>query len=140
MNTKLELISKKYIEETESIIKQKQKENLKAIEDKRKQISDKIDSVTTRIGDLEEMKGRGEKEISQKLNNFSGKINSLIRKPDSYKKKLEVEILPKYFDNSKYLELQKEKDLLGQELDTFELFAIQDNVIIFCENKNSEGS
>lgn len=138
MNTKLEMISKKYIEETESIIKQKQKENLKAIEDKRKQVSDKIDSVTTRIGDLEEMKGRGEKEISQKLNNFSGKINSLIRKPDSYKKKLEMEILPKYFDNSKYLELQKEKDLLEKELDTFELFAIQDNVIIFCENKNSE--
>ncbi|MDD3323258.1 MAG: hypothetical protein PHS59_17630 [Paludibacter sp.] len=138
MNTKLELISKKYIEETESIIKQKQKENLKAIEDKRNQISDKIESIKTRLGDLEEMRRSGEKEISQKLNNFSGKINSLIRKPDSYKKKLEQEILPKYFDNSKFLKLQEEKRLLEKELDSIELFSIQDKVIIFCENQNSE--
>jgi len=137
MNTKLELISKNYIVETENFLIQKQKEYLKSIVDERKQISNELDLIKVRIGDLEEMKKRGEAEISIKLNNFLGKFNKMIRKRGVYKKKLEMKILPKYFDNAKLSELYNEKNLLDQKLDSLISINDKENVIVFCENQNS---
>jgi flagellar motor switch/type III secretory pathway protein FliN len=111
LNTKLEQISKKYIEETESTIKQKQKENIKAIDFQKEQVSAEISSLSIRLGDLSELKERAEKEITNMLNSFSGKLKGFFKQPDNFKKELEEEIIPKYFDGAKFKELTEQKDL-----------------------------
>lgn len=138
MNSRLELISKKYIDETEEIIKRKQKENIEAIEAKKNNVQEKIDSISLRLDDILELKRKAEKEINQQMSSFSGKLNCFFRDSDNYRKQLEDKIIPKYFECSKYLELQTKKELLVKKLESFESYQVEEKVIIFCENKNSE--
>ena len=138
MNNRLELISKKYIDEAEDIIKRKQKENIEAIVTKKNNIQEKIDSISLRIDDLLELKNKAEIEVNQRVNSLSGKLNCFFRDSDNYRKQLEDKIMPKYFEQSKYLELQTEKELLVTKIESFESYQVEEKVIIFCENKNSE--
>ena len=138
LNDKLEHISKKYIEETENVIKQKQKENIKALDFQKEQISSEIKSLEIRIEDMSELRQRAEKEISNRINSFSGKLQSFFKHSENYRKQLENEIIPKYFDEKKHIELNKQKVILENKLKEIDVHYTQDKIIIFCENKNSE--
>lgn len=137
MSIKLEEISKTFIEDTEALLKRKQNDIIVATDKERKQLLEKIGLISDRLKDLNELKLKAELEVKERINSFSGRIIGLFTNQAKYHEKLKTEIIPKFFDNSKYQELIIKKELLNEELESLQLSQIQDKIIVFCENKNS---
>lgn len=137
MNTKLEELSRKYIEDTEAYLLRKQKENIEFINSRKKQIKEKADALSERIEDFSKLREQAEAEIKQKIESFSGKLNVMISSKEKYRKQLESEIIPKYFDALKYVELTKRREEFERELESLEISVIENKIIVFCENQNS---
>lgn len=137
MNSKLEDISKRNLEEAEDFLKRKQNESLRAFKIKKQQISDKMLLISDRISDLDELKIKAKNEIRERRESFTGRINSFFGNERQYLKKIENQVLSKYFDSTKYSDLNTQKDKLQKEFDSLKISSIEESIIIFCENKNS---
>lgn len=137
MNSKLEQISISRLKETEEFLKRKQQESIDSIKQKRQQILEKISSISDRISDIDELKIKAKNEVEEKEASIKGRINNFFGRKGQHKKKLENEILPKYIDSVKYSNLVNQKEKLSDELNSLVLPKIEENIIVFCENKNS---
>lgn len=137
MNSKLEQISKNRLKETEDFLKRKQQESIDTIERKKQQISEKINLISDRISDMDELKIKADKEVADNVASFKGRLNTFIGRKNQHKKKLESEIFPKYINSGKYSELANQKETLINEFDSLELPKNDGNIIVFCENKNA---
>jgi hypothetical protein len=65
-------------------------------------------------------------------------VKGFFKQSDNYRVQLEDEIMPKYFNVSKFKKLTEKKVLLEKKLEVIDIKYTQGNIIIFCENKNSE--
>ena len=97
----------------------------------------KKDQLKHRLNDYEEQIIKVEQEYNKASTTISSKIMSALTGKEKYLNNLKTQIQKKYYNHSKYAEIQKEYQSTVEQLEELTIPKIDEKIIIYCENQNS---
>lgn len=120
----------------EEILLEFQKDKITEITAKKKNIELRIGTYTKLKEQYDDLRERAEKEFHERCNSFSVKIIAFIKKEKI--EKLKETIHNKYYDKEKIIENESILSKLNAEYEELLIPQIEENIVIFCENKNAK--
>ena len=100
-------------------------------------INVKKEQLEIRVNDIEGLIDKADVEFAQATKSISNLFKSAIKGKIKYEQDLKHTIHLKYYDAEKYLNLKKELEQVTIESNSLIIPAIEEKIIIYCENQNS---